>query len=437
MHSRKLLAATLASAFVGGPVETDALVEHVRVLLLDKRKQRWLKPLVKRFVQAYSLGPRPRQPQVEAFLLADYGFLKAYHKNHIRLSGALAPSPVMSSTIESITAADRISLITPAELARWLDLPIRELDWFADRRGWEAKHANAKLQHYRYLTFAKPSRETRLVEAPKPRLKGIQRRIITDILNHVRPHEAAHGFRTGHSVRSFAEPHVGKRVVLKLDLRNFFPSIRAAQIHAIFRSIGYPDAVASLLTGLCTNTTPSEIWAERLPLALDFPMYERPHLPQGAPTSPALANLAAYRLDARLGGLAKSAGANYTRYADDLAFSGNAPFERVVRRFADHVAATVMEEGFFVHHRKTRIMPQGVRQRIAGVIVNEHPNVDRRTYDRLKAVLTNCVRLGPDSQNNDAHEHYRHHLEGQVSWVESINPQRGQRLRELVNRITW
>ena len=123
-----------------------------------------------------------------------------------------------------------------------------------------------------------------------------------------------------------------------------------------------------------------------------------------------------------MAGLAKSAGAEYTRYADDLAFSGGEAFERRVERFSTHVAAILHEEGFIVHHRKTRLMRQGVRQHLAGLVANQRVNVIRADFDRLKATLTNCVRLGPESQNRDAHPSFRPHLEGRVGFVEMINP---------------
>jgi hypothetical protein len=90
-----------------------------------------------------------------------------------------------------------------------------------------------------------------------------------------------------------------------------------------------------------------------------------------------------------------------------------------------------------VHHRKTRIMRQGVRQHLAGLIANQHVNVMRTDFDRLKATLTNCVRLGPDSQNRDAHSAFRAHLEGRVGFVETINPTKGERLRAIFEQIQW
>src|SRR5439155_24401287 len=130
-----------------------------------------------------------------------------------------------------------------------------------------------------------------------------------------------------------------------------------------------PESVADLLGGICTN-------AARVPgLAFDArALYGRPHLPQGAPTSPALANLCFYRVDCRLAGFAKSAGARYTRYADDLAFSGYDIFDRQVDRFSTHAAAILREDGFSVTQRKTRTMPQGLRQPPAALVTNQRLN---------------------------------------------------------------
>jgi len=108
-----------------------------------------------------------------------------------------------------------------------------------------------------------------------------------------------------------------------------------------------------------------------------------------------------------------------------------------VDRFSVHVAAVLLEEGFSVNHRKTRIMRQGVRQRLAGIVANERMNVTRPDFDRLKATLTNCVRQGPETQNRDAHPQFRSHLEGRVGFIESINPMKGQRLRLLLDQIQW
>ena len=127
----------------------------------------------------------------------------------------------------------------------------------------------------------------------------------------------------------------------------------------------------------------------------------------------------------------------YTRYADDLGFSGDRELEKHVERFATHVAAVLLEEGFVVNFRKTRVMRQGVRQQLVGLVANQRMNVMRVDFDRLKATLTNCVRQGPASQNRESHPHFRLHLEGRVAFVESINRQKGQRLRAIFEQIRW
>lgn len=300
-------------------------------------------------------------------------------------------------------------------LADWLALTPSDLAWFADLRSMTHRAARPRLGHYRYHVLSK-----RLIEEPKRTLKLLQRQILRRILSAVPPHPSAHGFLPGRSIKTFVAPHVSRPVVLRIDLRDFFPSITRARIQAVFRIVGYPKTVAALLGGLCTNSTPHH-----------GPMYAQPHLPQGAPTSPALANLCVWRIDCRLTGLAAAAGVQYTRYADDLAFSGDRPLER----FADHVAAIVLEEGFAVNHRKTRIMRQGVRQHLAGLVTNEVANVPRVEFDRLKAILTNCVRSGLESQNRDGHPAFRQHLEGRVGFFESINPSKGKRLRMIFDRV--
>ncbi len=311
-------------------------------------------------------------------------------------------------------------------MAEWLLLYPSELDWFADLKGLGYKTKRPRLQHYHYRALGKASGAKRLIEAPKPTLKELQRRILAEILNKVPAHPASHGFVPGRSIKTYVLPHVGQRVLLKMDLQDFSPSITGARIQAVFRTMGYPESVADLLGGICTNSAPG--YGE---------LYARPHLPQGAPTSPALANLCAYRVDCRLAGLARSAGAQYTRYADDLAFSGGEDFERRVERFSTHVAVILSEEGFTVNHRKTRIMRQSVRQRLAGLAANQRVNVIRADFDRLRATLTNCVRLGAASQNREQHPLFRAHLEGRVGFVESINPQKGARLRRILDQIAW
>jgi hypothetical protein len=384
---------------------------------------------------------------VAEFLWSDDRFRKAWRKHAPVLHFSEWPIPVMNALAGPPASWPIPAIATPAQLANFLEIEPRELDWFADCQTRERSSCVEPLRHYRYRWMPKPSGSVRLIEAPKPRLKRLQRRLLDEILVHIPPHEAAHGFRPGRSVMSFVAPHVGRAIVLKLDLRDFFVSITSARVMAIFLTAGYPEPVARLLTGLCTNTVPLTVWNEadgrdldpvRSPAAWQARrLYRQPHLPQGAPTSPALANLAAHRLDARLAGIARAAQASYTRYADDLVFSGGESFARSIGRFPIHVAAIALEEGFTVQHRKTRIMRQGVRQRAAGVVINQKMNIPRADYDELKAILCNCARRGPHEQNRAGVPNFREHLAGRIVHASRLSPERGKRLTRLFDQIKW
>ncbi len=404
---------------------------------------RWLPPLSRRYVKAFSGNTRPRHRDVVQFLRKDRGFNRAQlkYRNELSLKHWLT-EPQQMQPVPVAIAWDIPPIESIAALGDWLHLDPIELEWFADLKGLGRNNLDSRLTHYNYRVLTKLSGNIRLIESPKPRLKQMQRKILAQILDRIPSHSAVHGFIKGRSIKTFVAPHAGKSIVLKMDLQDFFPSIRAARIQTIFRTAGYPESVADRLGGICTNAAPRSLWSNTFdinPMHLKEirAMYSRPHLAQGAPTSPELANLCAYRMDCRLDGLARSAGARYTRYADDLAFSGGDLLKSGANRFSTHIAAIVQEEGFSVNHRKTRIMRQGVRQCLAGLVINQHVNVTREDVDLLKATLTNCIRFGPESQNRNSHPYFRLHLEGRISFVQSINPVKGKRLRALFDQIRW
>jgi len=434
----------LARSILAGEAAVEPIAARVSRTLGEN--WRWIRTLAQRYVRAFGAQARPKRRNVVEFLSADEGlrYAEAKYRGKLRIS-KWTTDPILMQPADVARVWQIPAIATVGELAGWLGLSVGELEWFADlkRLGARAENGDEPIGHYHYRVLAKMSGSIRLIEAPKEKLKELQRIILSEILEKIPPHPATHGFLKGNSIKTFAAPHVSRRVVLRMDLRDFFPSILGPRVQAFFRTAGYPEAVAGLLGGICTNAAPRRLWGklgkglDPLAMAEARALYAWPHLPQGAPTSPALANLCAYRIDCRLSGLAQSAGAVYTRYADDLAFSGDEVFERCVERFANHVAAILMEEGFTVHHRKTRIMRQGVRQYLAGLVTNERLNVVRADFDRLKAILTNCVRHGPESQNREAHPSFRLHLDGRVGFVEMVNPAKGARLRKTFVQIRW
>jgi len=422
------IASVLASSLMGGEQELEAAVARTTRTL--GREWDWMRALVRRYLSRFASGTRPRHRDVVQFLRIDRTY--RLHKRRLEIAHWISESQEM----RQVADWDLPAIETIGDLSQWLGIELSDLDWFADLKqfGYMAS-SSQPVRNYRYRVQTKESGGFRLIEAPKPRLKAVQRRILTGILEKIPPHPAVHGFWKGRSIRTFATPHVAQHVVLKMDLRDFFPSIPRPRVQAIFRTMGYPEAVADRLGGICTNATPRDAWPREA--VEERAVYARAHVPQGAPTSPALANLCAYRLDCRVSGLANAAGARYTRYADDLAFSGGEEFERGVDRFSTHAAVIASEEGFDVHHRKTRVMRRGVRQHLAGLVVNERLNVRRADVERLEAILTNCVRHGAASQNREAHVNFRLHLEGRVSFVESIHKEKGRSLRGLLAQIRW
>lgn len=335
------------------------------------------------------------------------------------------------------------AISTEAELARFLGVNANDLAWLADPRSWERQATSTNLRNYSYDWVPRRSNVPRLIEAPKPWLKQLQRRVLRRILDRIPPHEAAHGFRAGHSAITNARCHVGTEVVLRVDLEDFFARVDSGRVYGVFRVAGYPERVAHLLTALCTNAAPSAVVDHGL---RELPPGQRhglrqhlgtPHLPQGAPTSPALANLVAYRMDARLSGLATSIGGAYTRYADDITISGDAGLLRRSATIRRAVLGIVDAEGFRPNVDKSQLMTRAGRQVVTGIVVNERLNTPRAEYDRLRAVLHDARIRGPEAANREGVSDLRAELTGRIAWVAAVNPERGHKLRVRFNEVQW
>ncbi len=369
--------------------------------------------LVDAVLQAYPRAPVDRPRELSRFL-AGFGVPRAVIRRRL-----VAPARVVRMRWK----APRIDDL--AGLAAFLELDGGALDWFADRRELNRQARDERLRHYRYAWLSH-----RLIEAPKPRLRALQRRVLDEILATIPVHDAVHGFVPGRGTHTFAERHAGQDVLLTMDLRAFFSSITAARIYGLFLGAGYPETVAHALTALTTTRTPARVLRSAPDPDLAA-VLRRPHLPQGAPTSPALANLCAFRLDRRLTGLAERFGLTYARYADDLAFSGTGPVDRLTPLVA-HIAT---EEGFRVRPDKTKVRHRSQRQSLTGLVVNERPAVARADYDRLRAILHDAATHGLDAANRDGHPDFLAHLTGRVAWASHDHPSRATKLRRLLNQV--
>lgn len=431
------LGPALAEALLAGEWEHGAMLARAKAVLV--RAPRRLPELVRDVRSAYPKPPLDAGRELAAFI------------DRVLVVGPRERPRVVRRMPYDADMVRRpwpvAPLATPQDLAALLGVDAGTLAWLADVKGLERHVDDNRLRHYRWtFTPRDGGRPPRPIAAPKQRLKVAQRIVLREILDRIPGHDAAHGFVRGRSALSNAEKHVGRRVVLHFDLEDFFPSVGAGRVYGIFRTAGYPEAVAHVLTGLATTIVPLRAW-DALPRPTELRAITahhrlgrrlaQPHLPQGAPTSPALANLAAHRLDRRLSGLASAFGATYTRYADDLVLSGDDELLRRWRTAQRAVAEIAADEGLRLQERKTRLTTRAGRQQVTGVTVNARANVSRREVDHLRAVLHDAATNGPEAANRAGVPDFRRHLHGRVAWVTQVNAVRGARLREKLDAIAW
>lgn len=306
-------------------------------------------------------------------------------------------------------------VFTKSHLAHLLNIPIERLRWLADdTRG-----------HYTCFSVKKRDGGPREIFAPKQDLKTVQRQLLDDFLHRVRLNSHAEGFRKRRSILTNAERHIGKNIVIKMDVKDFFPSITFARVLGMFVSLGYPRQVAVLLTKLVT-------YKGRLPI--------------GAPTSPAISNIVCRRLDRRFVGLGEKAGFDYSRYADDITISSN---NKGVNRMIPFFKEILKEEGFEVNESKMRILRSGGRQKITGIVVNKKPNLDKNEVRKLRAVIYNCSHkdFGHEAKRWAEHEkclnnprsyslrEFQSSLRGKINFVQMVNPELGKRLLEQLDPL--
>ena len=275
-----------------------------------------------------------------------------------------------------------------------------------------------------YVDFEIPkaSGGTRVISAPRAPLRAIQRQILAQILAPIPAHDAAHGFVVGRSTVTNAAPHVGARLLLQTDVRDFFPTIHYWRVRGLFFSLGYGEEVSGALAALCTRRPVVDPEGER---RVVWPGL----LPQGAPTSPAISNLVCRRLDARLTGLAAKLGARYTRYADDLSFSlhDEATVASLdIGRTFWWIDQILQQEGFAEHPGKRRILRPHRRQQVTGVVVNDKLSVPRDARRAFRATLHNCRQHGVASQAR-GRDDFADYLRGFAAYVNMIQPDLGAR----------
>ncbi len=349
------------------------------------------------------------------------------------LSGGLNHQEANVANPERLQRYNLPQLNDAATLAQAMGLTVGALRFLSFAR------KTSKTTHYVRFALPKKTGGVRVISAPMPRLKAAQHWVLQNILQPVELHEAAHGFRPQRSIVSNARPHVASSVVINLDLKDFFPTLNYRRIKGVFRALGYAEATATILGLLCTEPEVEKV-------ELDGENYyvatsER-HLPQGAPTSPALTNILCRRLDRRLLKVAEEMGFVYTRYADDMTFSTKEGQDsKQIGRLLRRVESIVAHEGFTVHPTKTRIMRRASRQDVTGIIVNHKPGIDKTTMKRFRAVLFQVEKDGPIGKHWNHSRDVLASLRGFANFIFMVDPAKGapyqRRVGALLDKYDW
>lgn len=264
--------------------------------------------------------------------------------------------------------------------------------------------SNDLPRHYRTVELPKGDGTVRVLSVPSPLLKTIQRRITERLLVHMPVSPCATAYRYGGSPLRNAAPHAGQPLVLNLDIRHFFDSI--------------------LYSAVKESAFPARIYAEPLRVLLTMLCYHGDGLPQGAPSSPAISNLVLRDFDLETAAWCRGRNIIYTRYCDDMTFSGD--FDpREVTAFAE---ASLRKYGFFLNRDKTRTARPGQRQTVTGLVVNGHPAVPPAYRRQLRQELRFCQRFGVEDHLARTgspldREAYLQSLLGRVGYVLQVTPE--------------
>lgn len=275
---------------------------------------------------------------------------------------------------------------------------------------------NERNKNYQVFFIPKSSGKWRKIEAPCDRLKLIQDWIKIEILDKIEVSKYAKGFVKECSILHNAVEHVNQELVINVDIKDFFPSISYSQVYKVFFYAGYTKQVSYLLAKLCTNN--SDV------------------LPQGAPTSPALSNIVCYKLDRRMSSLADKESGKYSRYADDITFSGR----KTLRTILPLIKRIIEEEGYAVNENKVRLQYRNGRQSVTGLTVNNKVTVNKKLVKELENAIFYINKFGV----SDHMEHincnrafYKEHLYGIAYFINMIDKQKGQMYLQRLSGLNW
>lgn len=286
---------------------------------------------------------------------------------------------------------------------------------------WELlkKVINNSQKMYYDFNVSKKSGGKRKISMPNEILKEVQILIKDKILKNINISDKANGFVEKKSIITNAKEHLNKEKILNIDLKDFFPSIHKNRVYYIFKNLcGYSNDVSFCLTNLVTYKN---------------------SLPQGAPTSPILSNIVSYMMDIRLEKLSEKLDITYTRYADDITFSGDKHI--INTKLLEYVTTIIGDCGFKINDKKTRFASKGSRQEVTGLIVNNDTiNVPKSYIREIRQELYYINKFGVKEHRAKVgfeNKYYKEHLLGKILYVKSVNNLRGTELLNYYNNIEW
>lgn len=269
--------------------------------------------------------------------------------------------------------------------------------------------SNSIEKQYRHVKIAKHDGSCRNLSVPGEQLKRVQRSIAEKILIHIPISPYAAAYRYGASVQKNAQPHVGKQKLLKLDILHFFDSIRYATVKdKVFSANRFSEPIRILLSMLC---------------------YYRDVLPQGAPSSPAITNIIMREFDDTVGKWCSQKNISYTRYCDDMTFSGDFSSKEVI----NFVQNELRKMGFVLNNKKTAVIPASKRQTVTGMVVNEKLSVPAFYRRSLRQEIHYCKKYGVASHllktnRTISEEQYLQSVLGKINFVLQAAPSDTQML---------
>lgn len=324
--------------------------------------------------------------------------------------------------------------------------PILSLNHLAHLSGGSHRYLRRIVQRrvdpYTDVVHKKRNGASRPISIPEPVLMDVQRVILRRALKSLSLHPRSFAYQRGRSIVDCARLHVGARYLLKFDLHDFFGGISEKRVYQVFLGRGYSKLVSLELARLCTRAPVDAGWypresADTRTAISSYLVGKQGRLPQGSPTSGALANAVATPLDHALSDLAESSALVYTRYSDDLVFSGSGPFHRrEAASVVQEVAAIVSRNGFTLHGKKSRLIPPGARHVVLGLLVDENevrllPEFRRRVEVHIRGVRQFGLAHHVASRKFQSIFSFVDHVHGCLAFAKDVDPVWSAKMRSV------